>query len=78
LLEIHGRVGLRINKLGFKTYKGKHKEIGIDDGNEFVYRFDGYSFGSVSGGFGEHLDYLSILTHPLPENRKHVVIVITH
>lgn len=37
LLEIHGRVGLRINKIGFKTYKGVTKHYGVDDGEVFAY-----------------------------------------
>lgn len=62
ILEIFGRVDEHINKLGFRTYKGHFCEYGQDVGQHFSYRFPGFTFGPVSGGYGEYLDYLVLLT----------------
>jgi hypothetical protein len=37
LLEIHGRAGLRLNQIGFRTYRGAHKTIGHENGEVFAY-----------------------------------------
>ena len=76
LLEISGHAGLRINELTFKTYKGKHETFGHKDGAHFAFQFPGHTFGAVAGGFGEHLDFLEIRTHHLPEHKHHLKVLI--
>ena len=65
ILEIFGRVGTHINKLGFRTYKGHVGEFGHDIGQHFSYKFPGFTFGPISGGYGDNLDYVVLLTQPL-------------
>jgi hypothetical protein len=68
-MEISARAGLKFNQIGFKTYRGAHKTIGNENGDLVTYHFPGTTFGAVSGGYGEHLDYLDIRVHPLLAER---------
>ena len=76
LLEVFGFAALRINKLGFRTYRGKEHACGKDHGEPFAYRFPGMTFGAAAGGYGDNLDYLVLRTHPIHAEHRHGLMAL--
>lgn len=76
MLEVHGFVGARLNKLGFKTYKGQHHAYGVEEGEFFSHSFPGHTFGAAAGGYEKNLDFLVLRVHHLPEHRHHLKLLV--
>ena len=68
LLEINGKTSDGfINKLGFVTYRNKSNSFGLDQGEEFKYRHNNYTFGAAAGGFRDYIDFLQFPVLPAPK-----------
>jgi len=76
LYEISGFAGLKINKLHFRTYRGKHHAYGHDNGAPFKFAWKGHTFGAASGGYGENLDFLVLRTHHLHQHKEELIVLV--
>lgn len=50
LMEISGHFSDRLNRISFVTYKNKIGTYGGDEGEPFLFKYNGYTFGPFSGG----------------------------
>jgi len=67
-LEISGRAGEWLDRISFITYRGKTASFGGSGGEEFHYRFDGFTFGAFIGGHRDYIDFLEIPIIPVPSD----------
>lgn len=67
LKEISGHTTEKgITRITFSTYRGKEGTYGSDQGEPFIYKFEGHTFGAFAGGFKDHLKHLEITVCPVP------------
>lgn len=69
LLEIAGHYDDKekvISRLTFTSYRGKIGNYGSDVGTPFKYKYNDYTFGPLTSGYKDFLEYLEVSVVPVP------------